>query len=184
MKKNIKPKKIKKGDGNNSLFDLAVGISMGDENHELEKRIQTLTEELKKKDEIIEKLSKGGGGLKDDDFSKTVLQKLNTLQEINRNLQQIIEKLKSSKGNTFSNTKDNDIKNFLTDTLKIIDTLKKENEKLLNTIEKLNESFNEDIKPIEMNVLPNNTKSSNNYTIADVQQVSARKDKQRTPIYT
>lgn len=184
MKKNIKPKKIKKGDGNNSLFDLAVGISMGDENHELEKRIETLKEELKEKDKTIEKLSKEGGGLEDDDFSKTVLQKLNTLQEETKNLQKIIENLKSSKGNTYSNTtKDDDIQNFLTDTLERINTLEKKNENLLNTIKQLkNKSFNEDKQPVKMNVLPNNTKSSNNYTIADVQQVSARKDKQRTPI--
>jgi DNA repair ATPase RecN len=188
MKKNIKPKKIKKGDGNNSLFDLAVGISMGDENHELEKRIQTITEELKKKDEIIEKLSKGGGGLEDDDFSKTVLQKLNTLQEETNNLQKIIENLKSSKGNTYSNTtKDDDIQNFLTDTLERINTLEKENENLLNTIEQLkNKSFNEDIQPVKMNVLPINTKSLNNSKTGEIlppiSSLSSRKEKQRVPI--
>jgi len=89
----MKHKRNKKGDGNNSLFDLAVGISMSDENEELEERIKTLTRELDEKNKIIENLSKGGGG--GDDFSKTVLQKVNILEEHNKKLQQLIQKMES-----------------------------------------------------------------------------------------
>jgi DNA repair exonuclease SbcCD ATPase subunit len=89
----MKHKRNKKGDGNNSLFDLAVGISMSDENEELEERIKTLTRELDEKNKIIENLSKGGGG--GDDFSKTVLQKVNILEEHNKKLQQLIQQMES-----------------------------------------------------------------------------------------
>ena len=44
-----------------------------------------VTEEIKKKDEIIEKLSKGGGGGLDDDLSNKILEKLHTLEEENKN---------------------------------------------------------------------------------------------------
>jgi ABC-type transporter Mla subunit MlaD len=87
----MKHKRNKKGDGNNSLFDLAVGIAMSDENEELEERIKTLTRELDEKNKIIENLSKGGGG--GDDFSKTVLQKVNILEENNKKIQQLIQQL-------------------------------------------------------------------------------------------
>jgi len=184
MKKNIKPKKIKKGDGNNSLFDLAVGISMGDENHELEKRIQTITEELKKKDEIIENLSKGGGGLE-------VLQKLKTLQEENSNLQQIIEKFKSSKGNTYLNTTEDN--KFIKNTLERITTLQKENdilrESIKNLVEKLNKSNDirpvilENIPKLKLGDIPNDTNFQ--HKIPNIQYnipISSRKEKQRVPI--
>ena len=53
-------KKNRKGDGNDPLFDIAFGISLGDdaayENREVETRIQKLTEEIKYRDEIIKKL--------------------------------------------------------------------------------------------------------------------------------
>jgi len=89
----MKHKRNKKGDGNNSLFDLAVGIAMSDENEELEERIKTLTRELDEKNKIIENLSKGGGG--GDDFSKTVLQKVNILEENNKKIQQLIQQMES-----------------------------------------------------------------------------------------
>ena len=50
----MKHKRNKKGDGNNSLFDLAVGIAMSDENEELEERIKTLTRELDEKNKNID----------------------------------------------------------------------------------------------------------------------------------
>ena len=44
-------KKNRKGDGNDPLFDIAFGISLGDdsayENREVETRIQKLMEEIK-----------------------------------------------------------------------------------------------------------------------------------------
>jgi hypothetical protein len=63
------------------------------ENEELEERIKTLTRELDEKNKIIENLSKGGGG--GDDFSKTVLQKVNILEEHNKKLQQLIQQMQS-----------------------------------------------------------------------------------------
>jgi glutamate mutase epsilon subunit len=109
-------KKNRKGDGNDPLFDIAFGISLGDddiyENHKVEKRTQTLMEEIKNKDEIIKKLQ---------GESHYVLKKqIIKLQDDNKKLQDIIDKSKVSE-----------------EILEKINTLKKESDKLSQIIDKL-----------------------------------------------
>ena len=109
-------KKNRKGDGNDPLFDIAFGISLGDdaayENREVETRIQKLTEEIKYRDEIIKKLK----GESHDVLKK----KIRKLQDDNKKLQDIIDESKVSE-----------------EILEKINTLKKESDKLSQIIDKL-----------------------------------------------
>lgn len=111
-------KKNRKGDGNDPLFDIAFGISLGDdsayENREVETRIQKLTEEIKYKDAIIKKLQ--------SESSHVLLKKL---QDDNKKLQDIIDKSK------VSNEKQ------ILEILEKINTLQKESDKLNQIIDKL-----------------------------------------------
>ena len=83
-------KKITKNnrkDGNLNLFDFALGLSVGDDSqnsHELEKRILMLREEMKIKDEIIQK--------KSSDLEK-ISKKIEELKQNTSNLSSIIENL-------------------------------------------------------------------------------------------
>jgi vacuolar-type H+-ATPase subunit I/STV1 len=112
-------KKKNRKDGNDPLFDMAFGISLGDdayENHEVEKRIQKYIEQIKKKDEIIKKL-KG-------EESHDVLEKqIGKLQDDNKKLQDIIDKSKVSE-------------RIILDK---INTLKKESDILSQIIDKLSD---------------------------------------------
>lgn len=109
-------KKNRKGDGNDPLFDIAFGISLGDddayENHEVEKRIQKLTEEIKYRDKIIKKLK----GESHDVLKKKIIK----LEDDNKKLQDIIDESKVSE-----------------EILEKINTLKKESDKLSQIIDKL-----------------------------------------------
>jgi hypothetical protein len=108
-------KKNRKGDGNDPLFDIAFGISLGDdvyENHKVEKHTQTLMEEIQNKDEIIKKLK----GESHDVLKKQIIK----LQDDNKKLQDIIDKSKVPE-----------------EILEKINTLKKESDKLSQIIDKL-----------------------------------------------